>query len=100
MRSLLVIEAPPSLNFIPCVLQAQKPIFVQALLAQSFIEAFHNGIVCGLAWSAEVQLNTFFISQLVHHFTDELAPIIDFDRHRFASVRHDDVQHPNDVFDF
>ena len=75
-------------------------MFVQAFFAQSSIEAFHHGIVCGLAWSTEVQLNTSFISSFVHHLTDEFAAVIGFDRHRFASDRHDVVQNPNDIFAF
>jgi hypothetical protein len=70
------MEAPPSLNFIPCVLQAHKLMFVQTFLAQPSIEAFHHGIVCGLAWSTEVQLNTSFISSFVHHLTDEFAAVV------------------------
>ena len=75
-------------------------MFVQTFLAQSSIEAFHHGIVCGLARSAEVQLNASFISPFVHHLADELAAVIGFDRHRFASDRYDVVQHPNDIFAF
>ncbi len=55
-------------------------MFVQAFLAQPSIEAFHHRIVCGLARSAEVQLNASFISPFVHHLADELAAVIGFDR--------------------
>ena len=75
-------------------------MFVQTFLAQSSIEAFDHCIVRGLAWSAEVQFNASFISPFVPHLADELAAIIGFDCHRFASDRHDVVQNPNDIFAF
>jgi hypothetical protein len=69
-------------------------------MAQSSFEAFHHRIVSRLAWSAEVKLNASLICPFIHHLTDELAAIIGFDRHRFASDRHDIVQNPNDIFAF
>jgi hypothetical protein len=61
-------------------------------LAQSSIEAFHHRIICRLAWIAEVKLNASLISTFTHALTDELAAIIGFDRHRFASDCHDVVR--------
>jgi len=56
-------------------------MLVQTFLAQPSIEAFHHGIVSGLAWSAEVQFNTSFISPFVQHITDEFAAVIGFGCH-------------------
>jgi hypothetical protein len=64
------------MNFIPYILQAHNPLIVKALLAHSPIEALHHGIVCGLTWSAEVQLKTSFICPFVHHLADEFAAVI------------------------
>jgi hypothetical protein len=75
-------------------------MFVQTFLAQPSNEAFHHCIVRGLAWSAEVQFKTSFISPFVHHLADELAATIGFDCHWFASGRQDVVQNPNGIFTF
>jgi hypothetical protein len=69
-------------------------------LTQPYIEAVHHPIVCRLAWSAKVKLNATLISPFIHHLTDELAAIIGFDGHRFASDRYDVVQNLNYNFAF
>ena len=76
MRSGLVIEPPPGLNFCPGVMQAHEPVFVQTFLTQPAVEAFDHGVVGGLARPAEVQLDAAFIGPFVHHLADELAAIV------------------------
>ena len=66
----------PSFNFVLRVLQVHEPVIVQALLTQPPIEAFHHGVIRGLARPAEVQFDVPLISLFIHHLADELAAIV------------------------
>jgi transposase len=44
-------------------------MFVQALLAQSPVEALHHGVVSGFSGSTEVQFDPVFVGPLVHDLT-------------------------------
>jgi hypothetical protein len=61
VRPLLIIVAPPSLDLFLNILQAQKPVFIQALLLKTAVKGFDEGIIRGLPRPGKIQDHTLDI---------------------------------------
>lgn len=79
MRPNRVVVISPSLDPLPGVTQARKPIRAEALIAKLAIEGFHEGVLHRLAWLNEVQLDSSLPSPLIEGLPREFRTIIDDD---------------------
>lgn len=66
-----------------------RPAKDQALVAKLAVEAFHVAVLHRTPRRDEVQAHFVFVSPLVYHLADELRPLADHDRPRFASLAGD-----------
>ena len=80
MRPIFVIVLAPVFDRLPRVSEGEKPILIQALLAQSTIEALDESIVCWLTWPAELELHAVTVRPIIEHLGNEFAAIVDLDR--------------------
>jgi hypothetical protein len=72
----LVIVPPPGLDLGAGVGRGQEPMCDQALVAKANVERLYEGIVCGLARSAEIQRHAARVRLAVECFRDKLRSII------------------------
>jgi hypothetical protein len=54
---LLIIVAAPGFDLFLSILQAQKPVLIQAFLPKAAVERFDKSIVCGLPRPREIQVD-------------------------------------------
>jgi hypothetical protein len=50
VRPLLIVVAPPSFDLLLSILQARKPVFIQAFLPKTAVKGRNEGIIRGLPW--------------------------------------------------
>jgi len=62
MRSESVIVLAPDFTLLPCILEVEEDVTVQALVAQAAIEALNKGVLGQPAWPDEVQLHLMLVS--------------------------------------
>ncbi len=74
--SALIVDRAPRLNLAPRVAEGQEPVGVQALLAQSSIERFHEGVIGGLAGPTEDEDDAAFVGPLIECVGGELWTIL------------------------
>ena len=92
MRPLLVVMASPSFNFLFSILQAQKPVLVQAFLPKTAIERFDKGIIRGLPRPGEVQDYAMGVSPQVNFLGDKLRAIVHPDAFWHPILGHRQVE--------
>ena len=88
---LLVIVAVPSLDLLCSILQAQKPVLIQALLSEAAVKRFDEGIIRGLAGAGEVQDYAMSVSPQVNFLGDKLRAVVQPDAFRHPIVGHRQV---------
>ena len=76
MWPILVVVLAPVFDRLPCLSKGDKPVLIQALLAQSPVEAFDESIVCRLSWPAELKLYAMVMCPGVKRLGDELAAVV------------------------
>ena len=89
---LLMVVAAPGFDLFLSILQAQKPVLIQAFLPKPAVERFDEGVVCGLAWPGKIQDHAMSISPQVNFFGDELRAIIHLEALRHPTVDHRQVE--------
>jgi hypothetical protein len=52
---LFIVVAAPGADLLFSILQAQKPVLIQAFLPKTAVKRFDEGVVRGLAWPGKVQ---------------------------------------------
>src|SRR5262249_10812011 len=62
--------------------KAQKPVLVEALVAELAVEALDVGVLVGLAWLDELELHAVAVSPLIERSAGELRTLIGPDRPR------------------
>jgi hypothetical protein len=62
MRTLLVVILSPLFDFSSRVVETREPIGIQALIPQSAVKAFYEGILHRLAWLNELQPYPAFLA--------------------------------------
>lgn len=86
-RSFPVVVLPPRFYLILGVGHRQKPVLVQALLAKSAIERFHDAVVCGLPGTDKIQ-----------HSGRELSAIVHAEALGYPSLLEQAVEHRHHIF--
>lgn len=94
---MLVIVAPPRLDFAPCVLEREEPVLVQALLAQSSIERFNHRVIGRLPGPGEIEFDLVLVGPVVHDPRDEFGAVVRLDRPGPSSFSRQAVLHAHDV---
>ena len=79
MRSFSVVLNAPSFDDAAGVRQADKPVFIQAFVAELSVETFDLRVLIRLARADERQLDASPISPLVEHLAVEFRTIINGD---------------------
>jgi hypothetical protein len=92
MWPLLVVVAVPSLDLLCSILQAQKPVFIQALLPEPAVKRFDEGVVRGLPRPREVQDYAMGIGPQVNFLGDELRAVVHPDTFRHPILGHRQVE--------
>jgi hypothetical protein len=86
VRPHLVVVLPPGFDDLAGLIQTDKPMLVQTLVAELAVEALHVGVLHRLARPDEVQLHTAPIGPLIQCLTGELWPVVDHDHLRQAAL--------------
>jgi len=81
-RPLFVVFTPPSLDHNSGMRQADEPVFVQALIAQSAVKRFDIGVLVGLARLDQEQPYTTTMRPRQHRPAAELLAVVGADRLR------------------
>src|SRR6202051_1553910 len=76
MWSHLVVIDPPAFDGLPRIVQSEKPVFVEVLLAELAMEAFDVAVLHRPSWCDEVQCNLVLIGPLVQSLRGELRAVI------------------------
>ena len=76
VRALFVVISPPSFDFAPCVVQTGEPVGIQTFIAQSAVEALHEGILHRLARLNELQSHAPFFAPGGQRPAAKLRPIV------------------------
>ena len=94
MGPLLIIVAAPIFDLFFSILQAQKPVLIQALLPKTAVKRFDERIFRGLPRLGEIQDQAMGIGPQVKFFGDGLQTIVRLDglRHRVAGHRQVESQ--------
>jgi len=71
----LVIVLAPNFNFAPDIFERQEPMRVYGILGKAFVERRVLRFVGWLAWTREVDLNTFLRYILVCSMGDKFAAL-------------------------
>jgi hypothetical protein len=80
--------APPGFDLFLSILQAQKPVLIQALLPETAGERFDEGIIRGLSRPGEVQDDAVGLGPQVNLFGDKLRAIVQPDAFRHPILGH------------
>src|SRR5258708_309349 len=97
MRAHLVVVSTPSLAFSPCLVEAKKPIGVQALRPELAVQAFDEGIAGRLAGPAEVERDIAHEGPQVELLADELRPVVEPDRFRVTDLSANPFERVDDI---
>ena len=63
----LIVVLPPSFDFLPGIVQRQKPMSIQAFGSKLAVEEFDEGIVRWLARATEVQRDVLFVGPTIQY---------------------------------
>lgn len=97
MGPVIVVVVPQKFDLLPGIFEAEKPVDVQAFIAEAAIERLDERIVGGLAWPAERELHSMLVRPLVQCFADELAAVIGLDALGQPVERHQALHKARDV---
>ena len=64
MRSEVVVDISPLVDDLACVIEREKDVLVQALLAELAVEGLHEGVLLRFARLDEVDLDLFVSPRL------------------------------------
>ena len=72
----LIVINSPSLDNLPGVFQAYKPVYIQAFIPKSAVEALDKCILNGLSRADEIEFDPLAVSPLIQSLTGKLRPVI------------------------
>ena len=76
MWPIFVVVLAPVFDRLPRFSKGEKPILIQALLAQSAVKAFDESIVSRLARPAELELHAVTMGPGVERLRDKFAAVV------------------------
>ena len=85
MRSEAVVFLALVLYFLLRIGQRQKPVHVQALVAEAAVKRFNVRIIGQFSGPGEVQRDVLVVGPAVERFADKLASIIDLNTLRYQA---------------
>ena len=75
MRPVVIVVGAPCRNHAAGMAQRREQVFVQTLLAHSSIEAFHQTVLHGLAWSDVMPADLSIFLPLEHRVAGQFRPL-------------------------
>jgi len=79
MWPILIVILPPRLHEAASIGQPQKPVFVQAFVAEATVEALAVRVLHRLPRINEVQRDLILVSPVLQHVTDQLRTVVQDD---------------------
>lgn len=76
MRPVVVVVIPEGLDQLPGVLEVDKLVFVEALVADPVVEILDVAILGRPAWVGEAMVDQMIVSPAFHGQTGKLGPIV------------------------
>src|SRR5262249_17207699 len=77
VRPISVVVDPPSLGGCPHLVEAEKPVLVEAFVAKLPVEAFDEGVFDGTPWSDEEKPHAAAVRPLVERSAGKLRTVVD-----------------------
>ena len=97
MRAVGVVAPAPALDVELRIAEREKPVLIQALVAQPTVEAFDVTVLNRFAGLNEQQLDAVIRRPRIERATPKLAAIVEREAHRLAARRDHGVQRGDDA---
>ena len=92
----MIIVAPPGFDLLGRVVQRQKPVDIQAFIAETAVERLDVRIILRPSRTRKIQNHTVLVSPEIKNLADEFAAIVDLDPRRHPEVPADLGHHCDD----
>ncbi len=95
MGAHLVVVDPPRLDLCARIVEIEKPVLVEALVAELAVERFDEGIFStGLPGSDEMELDAVLVRPRIEHAAREFGSVVDDELFREWPRRGDPIEDP------